>query len=114
MGKRRGVQAYQDAMAKMQGGNIADGAAALQELIANGSLPRSLVADAHTNLGTALSMTKRSTEAAVHLATSLQLRPSRALTWYNLGITRADLGHSSEAEAHYLRALELQPSMGSA
>ena len=125
-GRRRQSQAeataaYASAMALLQGpgGRPASDAMAIQRGVAAlstivGGLPRSMQPEAHTNLGTGLSMLGRSAEAEAAYAASLALRPSSAYVAFNLGVLCADAGRSAEAEAHYEAAASLDPGMATA
>jgi Flp pilus assembly protein TadD len=68
-------------------------------------------AEAHNNLGLALSQSGRSNEAIPHLRTSLRLKPALFQTHNNLGIALASSGRPDEALKAFEQAAQLNPSM---
>ena len=95
---------YAAAMQDMQRGRIQDGIRGVVAALDAG-LHDDLLADARSNLGTALSMVGRQEEARASYEAALRARPDSSLTLYNLGIMSADAGNAPEAERFYRRAL---------
>jgi predicted O-linked N-acetylglucosamine transferase (SPINDLY family) len=67
-------------------------------------------ADAHNNLGGALSALGRLTEAEASYREALRLRPNYPEAHNNLGAALHALGRPAEAEASYREALRLRPN----
>ncbi|PWU09681.1 MAG: hypothetical protein C5B51_05800 [Terriglobia bacterium] len=71
-------------------------------------------AQAHNNLGVALTSLGRIGEAAEHYERAFVLQPNYAEAHNNLGVALAALGRNDEAIAHYERALLLKPDYAEA
>jgi protein O-mannosyl-transferase len=68
-------------------------------------------AEAHNNLGLALTQSARPHEAIPHLERSLALKPNSYQAHNNLGIALASSGRAAEAVQAFARAVELNPNM---
>lgn len=68
-------------------------------------------AEAHNNLGLALTQTGRPREAISHLEKSLQLKPSSFQAFNNLGIALASSGRPADALPAFARAAALNPTL---
>jgi hypothetical protein len=64
---------------------------------------------AHTNLGDALSLQGRMTEAAFHFEEAVRLHPGYSVALNNLGSIRAKQMQFQEAKKLFLQALEIRP-----
>ena len=67
-------------------------------------------ADAHNNLGIALTTQGRIDEAIVHYERAIALKPDHADAHNNLGVALAVRGNLDEAMVHYERALAIDPN----
>jgi tetratricopeptide (TPR) repeat protein len=72
---------------------------------------RPAYAEAHTNLGLALTYAGRPDDAVAHHRESLRLKPGVFQTHNNLGIALARSGRAEEALAAFARAAELNPRL---
>jgi tetratricopeptide (TPR) repeat protein len=63
-------------------------------------------AQAHNNLGGALTRLNRVDEAIPHLEAALALEPANALAHYNMGVAMRERGDFAQAIAHFKRAAE--------
>ena len=102
---------YQKAVDALREGSLQDGMRLLSLAINNGKVPGHSLPEAYSNLGTALSMLGRASDASHHFLVSLHLNPRVALVHYNYGASMAQTGRKNEAIASYERALSLAPSM---
>jgi tetratricopeptide (TPR) repeat protein len=68
-------------------------------------------ADAHNNLGLALSALGRNEEAVEHFQAAVKLRPDDGQTHSNLGNALRALGNTDEALEHFRKAVELNPRL---
>ncbi|WP_417307527.1 tetratricopeptide repeat-containing sulfotransferase family protein [Devosia sp.] len=132
------------ALALLQRGDIARGAAALDQLLKlypddptalglagavalqRGDRPRAIRllsaalrhqpgdAGAHSNLGLALMGENRPEEAETHFAKALELKPNAPEAMVNLGNLKRERGDIAGAEPLYRRALELRPDLAEA
>ena len=71
-------------------------------------------ADAHNNLGIALTAQGKVTEAVPHFERALQLKPDSAEAHNNLGLALVKQGKWHEAIPQYERALQLNPDYAEA
>ena len=107
---------YGHAMRVLQGEDSTgrlQGAAMIRDLLSANSLPVHLTADAHSNLGTAMSMERRHGEAISAFSAALDIRPNSGFVHYNLAISLADSGRAMEAEMHYRQAAKLHDQQSS-
>jgi predicted O-linked N-acetylglucosamine transferase (SPINDLY family) len=72
------------------------------------------LAQAHSNLGTALEQTGQFEEAVAEYRTALRLKPDLVETHYNLANTHWDMGLLDDAVAGYQHALQLKPDYADA
>ena len=68
-------------------------------------------AEAHNNLGLALTQSGSAHEGIPHLRTALELKPHSYQTHNNLGIALAGSGRAEEALAAFQRAADLKPDL---
>jgi serine/threonine protein kinase/Flp pilus assembly protein TadD len=71
-------------------------------------------AAANNNLGAALDMAGRTTEAEVALRRALEIDAKYSLAWSNLGGVLSDQGRPDEAEAALRKALRFEPELAGA
>jgi tetratricopeptide (TPR) repeat protein len=67
-------------------------------------------AQAHYVLGTAYLRLNQWDYAAQSLRTALQINPSFAVAWNNLGVVQVSSGHREEASVYFHKAIELDPT----
>lgn len=106
------ILAYQAAVRAMQAGGDSStlkGAASIKRMLAANEIPSHLLLDAHSNLGTAMSMLGRQREAMSAYEAALGISPRSGFVHYNLAVALAESGHAAEAETSYRAAVQFSP-----
>ena len=106
------ILAYQAAVRAMQAGGDSStlkGAASIKRMLAANEIPSHLLLDAHSNLGTAMSMLGRQREAMSAYEAALGISPRSGFVHYNLAVALAESGHAAEAETSYRAAVQCSP-----